>query len=74
MRLTLPDIPKISFSISESNPMRTYLCIVCGFIYDESVGRPEDGIAPGTKWDDVPADWACPDCGAGKDSFEMMAI
>ncbi len=76
MRLTLPDIPKISF-LSQSvnhNPMRTYLCIVCGFIYDESAGRPEDGIAPGTKWDDVPADWACPDCGAGKDSFEMMAI
>ncbi len=54
--------------------MRTYLCIVCGFIYDESAGRPEDGIAPGTPWDAVPDDWACPDCGAGKDSFEMMAI
>ena len=55
-------------------PMKTYLCIVCGFIYDESNGRPEDGIPPGTTWDQVPSDWACPDCGAGKDSFEMMAI
>ena len=54
--------------------MKTYLCIVCGFIYDEASGRPEDGIAPGTTWDQVPSDWAWPDCGAGKDSFEMMAI
>jgi rubredoxin len=54
--------------------MKTYLCIVCGFIYDEASGRPEDGIAPGTSWDQVPSDWACPDCGAGKDSFEMMPI
>jgi rubredoxin len=54
--------------------MKTYLCIVCGFIYDEASGRPEDGIAPGTPWDTVPADWSCPDCGAGKDSFEMMPI
>ncbi len=70
------DIPKILFLyyLANSDPMRTYLCIVCGFIYDESAGRPEDGIPAGTKWDDVPADWACPDCGAGKDSFEMMAI
>ncbi|MBJ7380626.1 MAG: rubredoxin [Polynucleobacter sp.] len=54
--------------------MKTYLCIICGFIYDEAKGMPEDGIAPGTLWDDVPADWVCPDCAAGKDSFEMMAI
>ena len=43
--------------------MKTYLCIVCGFVYDEAVGRPEDGLAAGTRWADVPASWACPDCG-----------
>ena len=58
----------------KGHEMKTYLCIICGFIYDEAKGMPEDGIAPGTLWDDVPADWVCPDCAAGKDSFEMMAI
>ena len=38
----------------------TYVCVVCGFVYDEAAGRPEDGIAPGTAWADVPADWCCP--------------
>lgn len=54
--------------------MKKYLCIVCGFIYDEVEGWPEDGIAAGTKWQDVPNDWTCPDCGMTKDSFEMMEI
>ena len=54
--------------------MNTYLCIVCGFVYDESSGRPEEGIAPGTLWDAVPADWACPECGVAKSDFEMVVI
>ena len=54
--------------------MKTYQCIVCGFIYEESAGMPEDGIAPGTKWDDVPADWACPACGVSKSDFEMAEM
>jgi rubredoxin len=52
--------------------MKTYLCIVCGFIYDEGVGRPEDGIAAGTRFADIPDDWACPDCGVAKADFEMI--
>lgn len=43
--------------------MKTYQCIVCGFIYDESVGMPEDGIAAGTAWADIPVAWCCPHCG-----------
>ena len=43
--------------------MKTWQCIVCGFVYDEEEGWEEDGIPPGTAWDDVPDDWACPDCG-----------
>lgn len=49
--------------------MRKYVCSICGFIYDESQGYPEGGIAPGTKWEDVPEDWVCPLCGATKDDF-----
>ena len=56
----------------EDLPMKTYLCIVCGFVYDEAAGRPEDGIAPGTPWADVPASWACPECGVAKADFEVV--
>lgn len=51
---------------------KKYMCVICGFIYDEAVGRPEDGIAPGTRWEDVPDTWCCPDCGASKVDFEML--
>ena len=54
--------------------MKKWKCIICNFVYDEEKGRPEDGIAAGTAWDDVPADWSCPDCGAGKEDFEMVEI
>lgn len=54
--------------------MKQYQCIVCGYIYDEALGEPEHGIAPGTLWEDVPSDWCCPDCGISKADFEMMAI
>jgi len=53
---------------------KTYICIVCGFIYDEAAGRPEDGIAPGTKWADVSEDWACPDCGVAKAEFAAIEL
>ena len=49
-------------------------CLVCGWQYDESLGLPEDNIAPGTRWDDIPDDWLCPDCGVGKQDFEMVEI
>jgi rubredoxin len=54
--------------------MRTYVCVVCGFTYSEADGRPEDGIPPGTRWQEVPANWACPDCGAAKALLEMVEI
>jgi rubredoxin-NAD+ reductase len=49
-------------------------CIVCGWIYDEAKGWPEDGIAPGTRWEDIPEDWVCPDCGVGKEDFVMVDV
>lgn len=54
--------------------MKTWQCIVCGFIYDEAKGLPEDGIAPGTVWADVPENWECPDCGVSKSDFEMVQV
>lgn len=47
-----------------------YVCTVCGYVYDEVAGDPDSGIAAGTKWDDVPADYTCPLCGVSKDLFE----
>jgi rubredoxin-NAD+ reductase len=52
--------------------MAKYECVICGHVYDEALGDPDSGIAPGTKWDDIPDDWVCPDCGAGKDSYEKI--
>ncbi len=53
---------------------KSYLCVICGFIYDEAKGLPEEGFPPGTRWDDIPLNWVCPDCGAAKDDFEMVEI
>lgn len=50
--------------------MKKYVCSICGYVYDEEAGDPENGIEPGTKWEDLPDDWACPLCGAGKEMFE----
>ena len=54
--------------------MKQYMCVICGFVYDEAQGWPKDGIAPGTKWEDVPLNWCCPECGARKEDFEMIEI
>ena len=48
--------------------MKKYEC-PCGYVYDPAEGDPENGIAPGTAWEDVPEDWVCPVCGLGKDAF-----
>ncbi|TCO76155.1 rubredoxin [Chromatocurvus halotolerans] len=53
---------------------RKYECIVCGFIYDEAAGLPDEGIPPGTRWDEIPDDWLCPDCGVGKEDFDMIEV
>ncbi|MGI6188284.1 MAG: rubredoxin [Clostridiales bacterium] len=52
--------------------MAKYVCSICGFTYDEAVGIPEEGIAPGTAWEDLPEDWTCPLCGAEKSDFEKQ--
>jgi rubredoxin len=52
--------------------MKSYICDLCGYIYDPAVGDPDGGIAPGTPFDKIPEDWVCPVCGAGKDSFSVV--
>ena len=50
--------------------MNKYVCMICGYVYDPQIGDPDSGIAPGTKFEDIPEDWACPLCGVSKDDFE----
>jgi len=49
-----------------------WVCNVCGYVYNEAEGDPDNGIAPGTPFEDLPEDWVCPVCGAGKDEFEKQ--
>jgi rubredoxin len=51
--------------------MDNYVCEVCGYVYDPQQGDPDNGIDPGTKFEDLPDDWDCPVCGASKDDFEI---
>ncbi len=52
----------------------TWICEVCGFVYDEAAGLPEEGIPAGTRWEDIPGNWTCPDCNMGKEEFQMVAM
>lgn len=52
--------------------MDRYKCTVCGYIYDPLKGDPENGYPAGTKFQDLPASWVCPECGVGKDLFEKI--
>ena len=63
-----------SIRLGGYEPVKKWQCIICGFIYDEEKGIPEDGIPSGTPWNDIPDEWMCPDCGVGKEDFEMYEI
>ena len=52
--------------------MREWVCRFCGYVYDEALGSPEQGIPPGTKFEDLPDDWTCPDCDSSKADFDPM--
>ena len=54
--------------------MKSYICVICGFVYHEAEGRPDEGIEPGTAWAGVPETWCCPECGARKEELEMTEI
>jgi rubredoxin len=57
-------------TIQKEWAMDKYRCTVCGYIYDPAVGDPDNGVAPGTSFINLPDDWVCPQCGVGKDMFE----
>ena len=52
--------------------MKKYVCDVCGYVYDPAVGDPDNGVAPGTKFEDIPEGWVCPECGASKVDFSAQ--
>lgn len=52
--------------------MKNYRCVLCGYVYDPATGDPENGVDPGTAFEDIPSDWVCPECGASKDDFEVV--
>jgi rubredoxin len=67
-------LPLLSTSAMSDQPFKTYMCLICGFIYDEAAGLPDEGIAPGTRWEDIPPNWTCPECEARKEDFELIEI
>jgi rubredoxin len=52
--------------------MAKWQCTICNYIYDPAKGDPENGVKPGTPWEELPEDWVCPDCGAPKSEFEKL--
>ncbi len=73
LRDELPNMSVIE-PVATKTTMKSYMCVICGFVYEEAKGHPDSGLPPGTKWEDVPLNWHCPDCGAGKEDFEMIEI
>jgi rubredoxin len=57
---------------ASADDFKQWVCVICGWIYDEAAGLPEEGIAAGTRWADVPADWRCPLCDVGKEDFALV--
>lgn len=55
-------------------PYKTWQCRTCGWIYDEALGAPEEGLAAGTRWAEVPASFKCPECGTPKSDFDMAEL
>ncbi len=72
--LNEPSAMSESAAAAVEAPFRTFMCVVCGFLYHEAEGWPADGISAGTRWEDVPETWTCPDCGVTKSDFEMIEI
>ncbi|MFM0670542.1 rubredoxin [Paraburkholderia sediminicola] len=67
------DAPSAAVELAASaDDFKQWVCVICGWVYDEAAGLPEEGIAPGTRWADVPADWRCPLCDVGKEDFALV--
>jgi rubredoxin len=66
------NVPKSRIKLKGEIKMAKYVCSICGYVYDEAAGCPDQGIAPGTKFEDLPDDFVCPMCGVDKDAFEKQ--
>ena len=64
--------PKTPVRGSAAQNRNIHRCQICGYDYEPQAGDPDNGVAPGTPWENVPDDWACPQCGAGKDAFDEL--
>jgi len=60
--------------VAKDAKLRVWQCALCAFVYDEAKGMPDDGVPPGTRWEDVPETWICPDCSASKSDFDMSVV
>jgi rubredoxin len=63
---------KSSPTFWSKEPTMKYRCLLCSYVYDPAVGDPDNGVPPGTAFDDLPDEWVCPDCGAGQEEFEPV--
>jgi len=59
-------------AVADDLPERMFLCTICGWLYEESRGLPDEDIPPGTRWEELPGDFVCPECGAGKEWFREL--
>ncbi|EUB99446.1 Rubredoxin domain containing protein [Rhizobium sp. CF080] len=64
----------VSEDVSSRGDFKVWQCVLCAYVYDEALGDPDGGVAPGTRWEDVPEDWVCPECGARKSEFDMVVV
>lgn len=71
MSLTTSEVAPVPVPASSAGRQR-FMCLVCGYVYDEESGDPASGIAAGTRWEDLPESWVCPECGAPKEDFEKL--
>ncbi|MDN4574504.1 rubredoxin [Pandoraea cepalis] len=58
-------------TLNTPTDFKNWICLICGWIYNEAEGAPNDGLAAGTRWADVPADWRCPECDVAKADFAL---
>ncbi|WP_233866365.1 rubredoxin [Paraburkholderia adhaesiva] len=67
-----PQVTADANTASSGDGFKQWVCVICGWVYDEETGAPDDGLAPGTRWADVPDDWRCPLCDVGKEDFALV--
>ncbi|MDV4177841.1 rubredoxin [Rhizobium brockwellii] len=63
-----------SAEVADRSGFKVWQCVLCAYVYDEALGDPDSGVPPGTRWEDVPDDWVCPECGARKSEFDMVVV